>query len=98
MPKTQDAQTSIDCLNLALLAASAEREAIEAIRRKLEDNTITDPSAVARDLATIASDSIDAYLTLKGRPTQIIASPAKPDTTSSHHSQPAEDRSSHRSS
>lgn len=61
-----------ETLETARLAAQAERLAIERTLNELQAGTCKDPARAARDLSHIKSLNVEKYLTLTGRPTQIV--------------------------
>jgi uncharacterized NAD(P)/FAD-binding protein YdhS len=66
-----EAHLANDMLDVAHLATTCERAAIERTMQLLDEGKVGDPSRVARDLAQVKSQSIDKRLALQGRPTQI---------------------------
>lgn len=72
MAPALEAHLANDMLEVAHLATTCERVAIERTLKLLEEGKIFDPSRVARDLAQVKAQSIDKRLALQGRPTQVV--------------------------
>lgn len=61
-----------EVMETARLAAQAERLAIERTLHELQNGTCKDPARAARDLAHIKATNVEKFLTLSGRPSQIV--------------------------
>jgi hypothetical protein len=66
-----EAQLANNFLDNARYAAQIERQALEAVKKSLDDHTAREPAKIARDLSQVKSQSVDKRLALQGRPTQI---------------------------
>lgn len=66
-----EAQLANNFLDNARFAAQVERQALEAVKKSLDNNTAREPAKIARDLSQVKSQSVDKRLALQGRPTQI---------------------------
>lgn len=64
-----------ETLETARLAAQAEKLAIERTLHDLQQGTCKDPARAARDLSHIKATNVEKFLTLSGRPTQIVDAP-----------------------
>jgi hypothetical protein len=60
-----------DLQDAAAFAVEVGKLAVQRTMERLEADACTDPSRVARDLADVASKSIDKKLTLESRPSRI---------------------------
>lgn len=61
-----------EALETARMAAITERLAIERTHHQLETGECKDPARAARDLSHIKATNVEKYLTLTGRPTEIV--------------------------
>lgn len=61
-----------DTLETAKMAAATERLAIERTHHQLENDECKDPARAARDLSHIKAVNVEKFLTLTGRPTEIV--------------------------
>lgn len=61
-----------ETLETARLAAQAERLAVERALHSLQTGDCKDPARTALDLSRIKAMNVEKYLTLMGRPTQIV--------------------------
>lgn len=65
-------QVISEAMETARLAAMAERLAIERTHHQLETGECKDPAKAARDLSAIKATNVEKFLTLTGRPTEIV--------------------------
>lgn len=68
----QTASIINEVMETARLAAQAERLAIEKAHQQIAAGECKDPAKAARDLSHIKAMNVEKFLTLSGRPTQIL--------------------------